>query len=206
MDEFISKQVLKDLGAECIAKRNIRGNLIPPGSIDGFPSVNPQANNEDIHREREQAYMKGYEDASKKYRTEHVCDRLAREYISKVKCCDECFASTFCTINGLRNSRVPQDYCIENVKKYFEDKASLTGVESDVKECELPPVTQQMKDEDIAKAYQIDMALGFSEKHDCRDCKKYEDCPCGKNGHESGTSQGYSTGECKDFEPQKNEE
>ena len=40
-------------------------------------------------------------------------------------------------------------------------------------------------------------------KFNCRDCKKYEDCPCGKDGHESGTSQGYSIGECKDFKPQK---
>jgi len=38
---------------------------------------------------------------------------------------------------------------------------------------------------------------------DCRDCKEYEDCPCGKDGHESKTSQGYSIGECKDFEPQE---
>lgn len=29
------------------------------------PSVNPQANKEDIHREREQAYMRGYADAYK---------------------------------------------------------------------------------------------------------------------------------------------
>ena len=41
---------------------------------------------------------------------------------------------------------------------------------------------------------------------DCRDCKEYEDCPCGKDGHESETSQGYSIGECKDFEPQESEE
>lgn len=60
---------------------------------------------------------------------EPVCDRLAREYISKVKCCDECFASTFCTINGLRNSRVPQDYCVKNIERYFGDKAILTGTE-----------------------------------------------------------------------------
>jgi hypothetical protein len=43
-------------------------------------------------------------------------------------------------------------------------------------------------------------------KMNCRDCKEYEDCPCGKDGHESGTSQGYSIGECKDFEPQESEE
>lgn len=40
---------------------------------------------------------------------------------------------------------------------------------------------------------------------DCRDCKEFEDCPCGKNGHENGTSQGYSIGECKDFKPQESE-
>lgn len=41
---------------------------------------------------------------------------------------------------------------------------------------------------------------------DCRDCKEYEDCPCGKDGHENGTSQGYSIGECKDFVPQESED
>ena len=54
---------------------------------------------------------------------EPVCDRLAREYISKIKCCDECFLSTFCTINDLRESREPKYYCIENIKKYFESKS-----------------------------------------------------------------------------------
>ena len=44
------------------------------------------------------------------------------------------------------------------------------------------------------------------KSEDCRKCKKWEDCPCGKEGHESGTSQGYSIGECKDFEPQESEE
>ena len=38
---------------------------------------------------------------------------------------------------------------------------------------------------------------------DCRDCKEFEDCPCGKDGHENGISQGYSIGGCKDFETQK---
>ena len=40
----------------------------------------------------------------------------------------------------------------------------------------------------------------------CQDCKEFEDCPCGKDGHENGTSQGYSIGECKDFDSQENEE
>lgn len=42
MDDLISRQALKDLGAECIAKRDENGNLIPLGSIDSLPSVNPQ--------------------------------------------------------------------------------------------------------------------------------------------------------------------
>ena len=33
---------------------------------------------------------------------------------------------------------------------------------------------------------------------DCRNCKHWETCPCGKQGHENGTSIGYSIGECKD--------
>lgn len=37
----------------------------------------------------------------------------------------------------------------------------------------------------------------------CPNCREFEDCPCGKDGHESGTSQGYSIGECKDFDPQE---
>ena len=49
-------------------------------------------------------------------------ERLINEYISKVGCCDECFASIYCTVNGLRKSRVPQDYCVKNIKSYFDDK------------------------------------------------------------------------------------
>ena len=46
---------------------------------------------------------------------------LIREYISKVDVCDECFASCYCTVNHLRESREPQEYCVENVKQYFEE-------------------------------------------------------------------------------------
>ena len=56
-------------------------------------------------------------------------ERLINEYISKVGCCDECFASVYCTVNGLRKSRVPQDYCVKNIKRYFGDKANLSGSE-----------------------------------------------------------------------------
>lgn len=44
------------------------------------PSVNPQANKEDIHREREQAYMRGYEDGSRKYRTDDVSTEKTDSY------------------------------------------------------------------------------------------------------------------------------
>lgn len=36
---------------------------------------------------------------------------------------------------------------------------------------------------------------------DCRNCKEWNRCPCGKEGHENGTSIGYSIGECKNYEP-----
>lgn len=58
--------------------------------IEGLHSVNPQANNEDIHREREQAYMKGYEDASKRYRTEPCEDVISRQALKDLGA--ECIA------------------------------------------------------------------------------------------------------------------
>ena len=54
-----------------------------------------------------------------------INERLINEYISKVGCCDECFASTYCTVNGLRETRVPQDYCVKNIKRYFGDNAKM---------------------------------------------------------------------------------
>ena len=38
---------------------------------------------------------------------------------------------------------------------------------------------------------------------DCRDCRDWETCPCGKQGHENGTSIGYSTGACSEFKPKE---
>ena len=52
---------------------------------------------------------------------EVINERLIKEYLSKVECCDECFASIFCTVNRLRESRVPQKYCPENIKMYFTE-------------------------------------------------------------------------------------
>lgn len=56
---------------------------------------------------------------------EEINERLINEYISKVGCCDECFASIYCTVNGLRESRVPKDYCVKKYKRYFVDEANL---------------------------------------------------------------------------------
>ena len=50
----------------------------------------------------------------------------------------------------------------------------------------------------------LDLAIKALEQQpceDCRSCKRWNECPCGKEGHENGTSIGYSIGECKDYEP-----
>lgn len=46
----------------------------------------------------------------------------------------------------------------------------------------------------------IEQKIAEVRGKDCRDCKKWEVCECGKKGHENGTSIGYSIGECKEFE------
>ena len=52
--------------------------------IEQLPSVTLQASEEDIHREREQAYMLGYEDASKKFRTQPSEDAVSRSELMKL--------------------------------------------------------------------------------------------------------------------------
>ena len=47
--------------------------------VSALPPVTPQPNKEDIHREREQAYMRGYEDGGRKYRTEQSEDAISRQ-------------------------------------------------------------------------------------------------------------------------------
>ena len=54
--------------------------------------------------------------------TEEQCERLIKEYISKCKACDECFAEIFCITNRLRESREPQSYCADNIKAYFREQ------------------------------------------------------------------------------------
>lgn len=79
-EDAISRQAVRDL----ICRNNDKY-----GYSDRFhefteeclnlPPVTVQANKEDIHREREQAYMRGYEDGSRKYRTEQSEDAISRQ-------------------------------------------------------------------------------------------------------------------------------
>ena len=68
---------------------------------------------------------------------------------------------------------------------------------------------QKMKEQDAAEDQEwgtMEERLATMAEGDCRYCKEYENCPCGKDGHENGTSQGYSTGECKYFKLKESEE
>ena len=51
----------------------------------------------------------------------YAYDKMIAEYLSKIKVCDECFATWYCTENRLRNSREPKCYCFDNIKKYLRD-------------------------------------------------------------------------------------
>lgn len=93
--------------------------------LNTLPPVTPQASEEDIHREREQAYMLGYEDASKKFRTEPCEDCISRQ-----KALD-CFEQT--------NTRQGAKYAIETlppVKPTNEDisEAYIKGYDYGVKD------------------------------------------------------------------------
>jgi len=63
MSDYIKRQEVKELFQEACEMK-----MYDFLGIDDLPSVSTEANKEDIHREREQAYMRGYEDACKKYR------------------------------------------------------------------------------------------------------------------------------------------
>ncbi len=79
------------------------------------------------------------------------------------------------TCDGSQTARIYQcvwlpDECIEQIAEAVVKK--LSG-------------TMTPRDRDIAVG------------KDCRDCVEWDTCPCGKEGHEKGTSMGYSSGECK---------
>lgn len=56
------------------------------------------------------------------FNTYEAIQRLAGEYISKVKCCDECFAESFCIEQQRRESRLPcKDTmkCVSSISDYL---------------------------------------------------------------------------------------
>lgn len=69
-EDCISKQAVIDKAFDFMDDDCETYRAVYVSDIRKMPSVTPQASEEDIHREREQAYMLGYEDASKKFRTE----------------------------------------------------------------------------------------------------------------------------------------
>ena len=49
-------------------------------------------------------------------------ERLAKEYLSKCKCCDECFAESFCIEQQRREGRLPckdRTKCVSNIYDYL---------------------------------------------------------------------------------------
>lgn len=82
--DAISRQALKDLGAECIAKRDENGNLIPLGSIDSLPSASTEKTGHWRH-----------------YEGMLICSECGTEFYDDImeycgddvpKCCPECGA------------------------------------------------------------------------------------------------------------------
>ena len=47
--------------------------------------------------------------------------RLAGEYISKVKCCDECFCEYWCIEQEKKENRVPYKGCEQNIIEYLAE-------------------------------------------------------------------------------------
>lgn len=70
--------------------------------------------------------------------------------------------------------------------------------EEAIKEWIMPALKNTWNDK---KNAEILKALEQEPCEDCRNCKKWDDCECGRKGHINGTSIGYSIGECKDYEP-----
>lgn len=56
------------------------------------------------------------------FNNSEVMHRLAKEYISKVKFCDECFCEYWCITNGVKESREPYRGCEHNlIRKLAEE-------------------------------------------------------------------------------------
>lgn len=55
------------------------------------------------------------------FRLTEAMPRLAKEYLSKVKCCDECFCENWCIEHGVKESRVPYKGCEWNIIKHLAE-------------------------------------------------------------------------------------
>lgn len=55
-----------------------------------------------------------------------ICNELlAKEYLSKVNCCDECFCECWCIMNGTKKSRVPYKGCEQNVIRHLAEISTI---------------------------------------------------------------------------------
>lgn len=52
-------------------------------------------------------------------RNEYAMTKLAKEYLSKVKCCDECFCNYWCIMSGTKISALPYKGCEFNIINYL---------------------------------------------------------------------------------------
>lgn len=81
----------------------------------------------------------------------------------------ECLEQHHCSDVISRQAAIDAFGLSEKTRKYGGDHSGYETIMlyevQDVIE-NLPPVTPQMKDEDVAKAFQFGLALGFGEKHD----------------------------------------
>jgi len=108
--------------------------------LEHLPSVNPQASKEDIHREREQAYMRGYEDASRKYRIETCEDAISRQ----------------AAIDAMATWDWQELYLPIHFKQLLEDLPSVS--------------TEKTGRWIAKEAYSEDKAMGFTEQIVCSNC------------------------------------
>lgn len=119
---------------------------------------------EDIHREREQAYMLGYEDASKKFRTEPCEDCISREEVQDLI------------------SRWLSDYLLDETREALETINYKIG--------DMPPVTpERPKGKWIKIEYDVCTFIYKCSKCGMRVVNPYKYCPnCGAEmgGEEDG--------------------
>lgn len=104
---------------------------------------------------------------------------LIKEYLSKCSCCDECFAQLYCIENQLRTSRLPQEYCVNNICDYLKENRpvrydsnsieqgmTITGIEQALNE--VPSIQPEQK------TGRWELAIGYDPKRKfmCDQCAR----------------------------------